>query len=137
LYPQFQERYQDFKVSLASLKNSTLLTKLLAAGVKLDEETMQLLNETGEEVKESDEGDVIEQENEQGEQEVASTTAKKKKKSPRTKTKRKAANSEDDVSEAEAKIAAKFIDVVKLLPPVPKKGGFNVRTIKQSQYFFS
>jgi DNA-directed RNA polymerase, mitochondrial len=114
---------------------------LRAAGVQLDEEAIKLLtqssdtNEEVEEVEEGDEGDVVEQEDE----EVASSTAGKKSKSRITKTKRKrrAANSEDDVSEAEANIASEFIDLVKLLPPLPKKGDFNVKTIKQSQYFFS
>jgi DNA-directed RNA polymerase, mitochondrial len=31
----------------------------------------------------------------------------------------------------------KFIDLVDLLPPLPKKGTFDVKTIKNSLYFFS
>jgi len=31
----------------------------------------------------------------------------------------------------------KFVDLTSLLPPIPKKGNFDVETIKGSQYFFS
>ena len=31
----------------------------------------------------------------------------------------------------------RFIDLCALFPPLPKKGNFDVKTIKQSQYFFS
>jgi len=31
----------------------------------------------------------------------------------------------------------KFVEVTKLLPPVPKKGNFEVNTVKKSLYFFS
>ncbi len=35
------------------------------------------------------------------------------------------------------KLIGKFVDLVDLLPPVPKKGDFRVEAIKASQYFFS
>ena len=31
----------------------------------------------------------------------------------------------------------RFIDLCAILPPLPKKGSFDVKTIKNSQYFFS
>ena len=37
----------------------------------------------------------------------------------------------------EALLQDRFIDLVDLLPPLPKKGDFKVETIKKSQYFFS
>jgi DNA-directed RNA polymerase len=37
----------------------------------------------------------------------------------------------------EAKFQNSFIDLTKLLPPLPKKGNFEVNTIKKSLYFFS
>lgn len=33
--------------------------------------------------------------------------------------------------------APKFLELTELLPPVPKKGNFEVNTVKQSLYFFS
>ena len=40
-------------------------------------------------------------------------------------------------SPEEAKVQNSFIDLTKLLPPLPKKGSFEVSTIKKSLYFFS
>ena len=33
--------------------------------------------------------------------------------------------------------ASKFVNLTDLLPPLPKKGSFDVGTIKRSEYFFS
>ncbi|KAG2119134.1 uncharacterized protein F5147DRAFT_565537 [Suillus discolor] len=41
---------------------------------------------------------------------------------------------EDDVDSI---LVDKFVDLSAILPPLPKKGDFDVETIKQSQYFFS
>lgn len=37
----------------------------------------------------------------------------------------------------ENKVQSNFIDLTRLLPPLPKKGSFEVSTIKKSLYFFS
>lgn len=34
-------------------------------------------------------------------------------------------------------LLGKFVSLVDILPPLPKKGDFNVEAIKASQYFFS
>lgn len=46
---------------------------------------------------------------------------------------------EDDAGEdnADSYLANKFVDLSAVLPPLPKKGDFDVETIKKSQYFFS
>lgn len=46
---------------------------------------------------------------------------------------------EDDAGEdnADSFLANKFVDLSAVLPPLPKKGDFDVETIKESQYFFS
>lgn len=47
---------------------------------------------------------------------------------------------EDEVNEldaANARLLGKFVDLIDLMPPLPKKGNFDVETIKGSQYFFS
>lgn len=47
---------------------------------------------------------------------------------------------EDEVNEldaANARLLGKFVDLIDLMPPLPKKGDFDVETIKGSQYFFS
>lgn len=43
----------------------------------------------------------------------------------------------DNITEADAHLLGKFVDLCDLLPPLPKKGTFDVETIKKSQYFFS
>ncbi|EIN05775.1 DNA/RNA polymerase [Punctularia strigosozonata HHB-11173 SS5] len=47
------------------------------------------------------------------------------------------ANDLGESNEAEAVSENRFINLVDLLPPLPKKGDFNVETIKKSLYFFS
>lgn len=47
---------------------------------------------------------------------------------------------DDEVNEpdaANARLLGKFVDLIDLMPPLPKKGDFDVETIKGSQYFFS
>jgi DNA-directed RNA polymerase, mitochondrial len=41
------------------------------------------------------------------------------------------------LGEADRHLLGKFVDLRDLFPPLPKKGNFNVKTIKESQYFFS
>jgi DNA-directed RNA polymerase len=40
-------------------------------------------------------------------------------------------------TEEERQLLHKFVDLTSLLPPLPKKGSFEVKLIKDSQYFFS
>lgn len=54
--------------------------------------------------------------------------------SQRTKAVRKKKTEED---KAAIELLGKFVDLTDILPPLPKKGGFQVETIKSSQYFFS
>lgn len=53
-----------------------------------------------------------------------------------TRTRKRKSKAKDAV-EGEAKVQSKFVNLVDLLPPLPKKGDFDVQTIKKSQYFFS
>jgi DNA-directed RNA polymerase len=40
-------------------------------------------------------------------------------------------------AEEDKQLLHKFVDLSTLLPPLPKKGSFEVRSIKDSPYFFS
>ena len=40
-------------------------------------------------------------------------------------------------ADIEARLAEMFVNLVDVLPPLPEKGKFDVKAIKQSQYFFS
>jgi DNA-directed RNA polymerase, mitochondrial len=51
-------------------------------------------------------------------------------------TQKARAKAEKD-AETTAALLGKFVDVVDLLPPLPKKGMFDVQDIKNSKYFFS
>ena len=62
-----------------------------------------------------------------GEAPVIVPTRKKRK------SKKEAASSEDDPDHREPK----FVELTKLLPPLPKKGTFEVNSVKKSLYFFS
>lgn len=42
-----------------------------------------------------------------------------------------------EADKASIELLGKFVNLTDLLPPLPKKGGFNVEMIKGSQYFFS
>lgn len=44
---------------------------------------------------------------------------------------------DDKLDEVDARLLGKFVELSDLLPPLPKKGTFDVETIKGSQYFFS
>jgi DNA-directed RNA polymerase, mitochondrial len=44
---------------------------------------------------------------------------------------------DNEVDARDARLLGKFVELTDLLPPLPKKGSFDVETIKQSQYFFS
>jgi len=43
----------------------------------------------------------------------------------------------NELDAANARLLGKFVDLIDLMPPLPKKGNFDVETIKGSQYFFS
>ena len=53
------------------------------------------------------------------------------------KTKRKTRKASRTDLEKEADILRKFVDFADVVPPIPKKGDFDVKTIKRSKYFFS
>lgn len=57
---------------------------------------------------------------------------------PKRRRKSKTKDLESDEGDASAvAISGKFVDLTSVLPPVPKKGQFDVSTIKKSVYFFS
>jgi len=46
-------------------------------------------------------------------------------------------NQSKEEESVDSKFTGQFFDLCDLLPPLPKKGNFDVQTIKKSQYFFS
>lgn len=51
--------------------------------------------------------------------------------------KKRKTRSRKDTEEDTTAVISKFVNLTDLLPPLPQKGNFDVKTIKQSQYFFS
>jgi DNA-directed RNA polymerase len=54
-----------------------------------------------------------------------------------TDTSDEAESENDKLNDHDVQLLGKFVDLCDLLPPLPKKGSFDVETIKSSQYFFS
>ncbi|KAI6030315.1 hypothetical protein EDC04DRAFT_2572269 [Pisolithus marmoratus] len=140
LETEFKARYADYKVPLASLRVGSFLKKLKTAGVRIvasPEEVAEIKS-----VHTSTFDPLIAV----SETEASSITSA----SPSPPTKRassaKPAVAEDEESEveeeeegidADSPLADKFISLPALIPPLPKKGDFQVETIKKSLYFFS
>ena len=156
---QFVERYKDYRVPLASIKGG-LLKKLADREQTTSDDILQIvtkpdpeepkvigpLTSTKELLEALDlaigsDGEDLEY-REPGEPEAISTngetedggevTMTRVKKGRRSKRDIQAAATGEPVQEE-----PKFVDLTKLLPPVPKKGNFEVNTVKKSLYFFS
>jgi DNA-directed RNA polymerase len=137
---QFHERYKGYKVPLTHLRRGLLLKQLRAAGshfsielaetvpdkdntsatsaALVDSETPCNLSEDGEDPESESES---ESESDEDVQLIPNRRRGRKPKSV-------------DTDEA---LRGRFLELTDLLPPLPKKGSFNVETIKGSQYFFS
>ena len=61
--------------------------------------------------------------------------AQSKTKKTRTEEDEEDSDSEDVVHDA--RLMGKFVNLIDLFPPLPKKGNFDMATIRKSQYFFS
>ncbi|KAG0702802.1 hypothetical protein DFH29DRAFT_982201 [Suillus ampliporus] len=163
LATEFRTRYASHKVPLASLRSGKLLKNLQTAGVRIVASTEQAaaLREGGFTSFDSimDVSDVEAGSIAQMSQALEAETPKPvepkptpgkrgrpiknviivegKKDSPSVTEHEE--GEEDGVGEddADSLLADKFVDLSAVLPPLPKKGDFDVETIKKSQYFFS
>jgi len=134
LFPvfKFRARYKTHKVPVRSLFEGNLLKKARAAGslVTVPREVEErLLRE-----KAADEGDLVD-EIAAAECNVGATPGNALKR-----RRRPTLNKEMDVEVVEDDsdgISTRFVNLVDLIPPLPKKGDFEVSVIKDSQYFFS
>lgn len=158
---QFVERYKGYKVPLVQLATGQLLKQLRNAGVELEvtpEEASQLTilrpllkivdpdsaesTVDNSQAEKRDVGDVItnvdvaQSEDEfvdsASEEEGAEVDFEGLDEKLVNRLKRKTKADRDT-----AVLRGKFVDVVDILPPLPKKGDFRVENIKASPYFFS
>ncbi|KAJ7088569.1 DNA/RNA polymerase [Mycena crocata] len=165
LHQEFVDRYKGFKVPLVHLRNGQLVKKLHAAGtrIKVTEEEARNLWVIRDLLVESDtaESDVqVKQVYDGSSTDVMADLASligmedspkvvgRPRRLKRVKIEGEeedyedeeeddAAQKAEDEAEAMKQLMNKFVDVEKLLPPLPEKGSFQVSDIKQSQYFFS
>ncbi|KAJ3929955.1 MAG: DNA/RNA polymerase [Lentinula lateritia] len=165
LHDEFKERYQNYKIPLASLHTGVLAKALKQAGsrITVTPEQAQSLPSIANLVDVSKTGNSSIQDNadsvdlkallvdlaqerkaatatgnskysEEHEEELEEEEEEEDWESPRSKAARLRKASADLQS---IELLGKFVNLVDLLPPLPKKGDFKVEAIKASQYFFS
>lgn len=130
LAQEFRERYADYKVPLVSLQG-TAMKKLNLEGAAAPEDIQALKEIVSDEVEKPEEEEtslVLDAEDDLELEEVEEEVKPKKRKP------KKSAKSKEDV---EQRLAGKFVNLVDILPALPEKGKFDVKAIKESQYFFS
>lgn len=150
---QFRERYKGYKISLATLRTGRLYSKLglnpdgTKAVPKAQPRTpstlLGSLELEGSTPAERAAALTAALESEASEDIAATPTGRRPGRPP--KVAREASDDdeaeeqeeEEEEVEADVGLASKFIDLVDVLPPLPKKGEFDVNTIKKSLYFFS
>ncbi|CAL1697785.1 unnamed protein product [Somion occarium] len=134
LHEEFCERYKGYKVPLPSIR--TMIPKLPRTAnilqISDDKESRTLDEQAVEDLRLKAGGLPIEEEPEeveedQGEEEDEEEKPKKK----------KAKRGGKRVVSSELNLDDKFVNLTDLLPPVPKKGIFDVDRVKNSLYFFS
>ncbi|KAF5391949.1 hypothetical protein D9757_003234 [Collybiopsis confluens] len=160
LSEEFRARYRNYKVPLSSVQSNVLMKALQQAGARItvtaeqakslhsisnivdvsnqgnssiedntDSADLQaLIEDLRQEHKTTQTESVAAEEEEEEEEEDEDWE------SPRAKATRMRKANEDLQS---IELLGKFVNLVDLLPPVPKKGDFKVEAIKASQYFFS
>lgn len=132
LAQEFRERYADYKVPLMALQGGAL-KKLNLEGAAAPEDIQALKEiESDEAEKPEEEASLAPEEDEDLELDELEEPEEKPKPKPKRKT--KAAKTQENV---EKRLAGKFVNLVDILPPLPQKGKFDVKAIKDSQYFFS
>ncbi|OAX44242.1 DNA/RNA polymerase [Rhizopogon vinicolor AM-OR11-026] len=161
LATEFRTRYASHKVPLASLRIGKLLKNLEGAGVRIvtSSEQAAALHEDGctsfdniMDVSDVEAGSIAQIST--SPEDSKTTEISQKVKVPKPKRGRPFKNAamiqgeiasladeagEDGAGDedTDSPLSNKFVDLSAVLPPLPKKGDFDVETIKKSQYFFS
>lgn len=157
LHSEFVERYKDHKIPLVSLRLGQLTKLLRAAGsqivctpeqaAQLDAIKELLVIQDGQAPSEvekaeteittakSDLETVSAEEQEEHEEENAEESWEDDEDATPRQKARKVQKVKAD--QATASLNGKFVNLVDIIPPLPKKGTFRVESIKKSQYFFS
>ncbi|KAG1790147.1 DNA/RNA polymerase, partial [Suillus variegatus] len=148
LATEFRTRYASHKIPLTSLRSGKLLKNLQAAGVRIvaSSEQANALRLGGfdniMDVSDEEAGSIA-QISKKTETEAPKPAQTETPKPKNRKTRPTHENvvmiecTQNDVSadDVDSILVDKFVDLSAILPPLPKKGDFDVETIKQSQYF--
>ncbi|KAG1773841.1 hypothetical protein EDD22DRAFT_841721 [Suillus occidentalis] len=158
LAAEFRTRYGSHKVPLESIRSGKLLKNLQAAGVRIvaSSEQANALRLGGVssfdniiDVSDEKTGSIAQiskaMETEPTQTEIPLVISDKRGRRPKNVVKKVSAvkdGEEDDddcagEDDVDSVLVDKFVDLSAVLPPLPKKGDFDVETIKKSQYFFS
>lgn len=159
LAAEFRTRYGSHKVPLESIRSGKLLKNLQAAGVRIvaSSEQANALRLGGVssfdniiDVSDEKTGSIAQiskaMETEPTQTEIPLVISDKRGRRAKNVVKKVSAvkdGEEDDdddcvgEDDADSVLVDKFVDLSAVLPPLPKKGDFDVETIKKSQYFFS
>ncbi|KAI0798166.1 DNA/RNA polymerase [Abortiporus biennis] len=130
LHDEFKDRYAGFKVPLASLQGG-FLKKILSYKQEASEDDQSITVINGTDKENNEQTDI--------------RSLLKQYTTSRSRSRLKAVINEEGEEADESELAVpangpmsnKFIELTELFPPLPKKGGFDVSTIKKSLYFFS
>lgn len=158
LAEEFRTRYGSHKVPLESLRSGKLLKNLQAAGVRIVASSEQAnalrlggVSSFDDIIDVSDEksGSIAQiskaMETEPTQTEAPLVISDRRGRRAKNVVKKVSAvvdseEGDDDCAgedDADSVLVDKFVDLSAVLPPLPKKGDFDVETIKKSQYFFS
>lgn len=144
---QFQNRYKGYKIALVNLRTGNLMKHLVAAGstIKASRDQAERIGIADAEleglltVSESGESSIDEKEVniDLALKDAALDKKTKSTKRPVEDDLESELEEIEELDEVDVKLLGKFVELSDLLPPLPKKGTFEVETIKGSQYFFS
>ncbi|KAI0640998.1 DNA/RNA polymerase [Trametes meyenii] len=134
LAQEFRERYADYKVPLVALRGPGFKRlNLEPETLNVSPEDIQVLKESESKSEEADEEALLIEEDEEAELDGAEGESEVKEEKPKRRRAKRGSKTDD----IETRLAGKFVNLIDILPPLPKKGKFDVKTIKESQYFFS
>ena len=129
---QFTTRYKDYVIPLSTLRTGRLADQVAAAGApifskkKIQKDVVSIL-------KDVEEDEVNAASNSEGAESVEDAEEFK----PETVSRRRAKMSAAERDLVDAAQDGDYVQLTDVLPPVPSKGNFDVKTIKNSLYFFS
>ena len=130
------ERYVNYKVPLIALRGKTFQRlNVQPEAIGVSKEDIAVLTNAGTEESAEDTSEAVDDDDAAFDADVAADAEVEVPVKPKPRRGRKpAGRSAQDV---EALLADKFVNLIDVLPPLPEKGKFDVKLIKDSQYFFS